>query len=185
MQSNNSEEMSSNIVVSKVINDFILKTVADIPDTSDSGLSKNAMVGILVGAVAGAIAVSVAVTVLIMRRYRGYRAISRKRSCKYRSRSSILNGIARTGWSAYQSAVSTSLPSAKVRYQLGCGLAAAKEKEEEEEEKENLEIRCHSPSIILIRRRPSPPDDIDETLPPLLLVTSNEEKSPPRSLFLV
>lgn len=53
---------------------------SDIPDTSESGLSKNAMVGILVGAVAGAIAVSVAVTVLIMRRYRGYRAISRKRS---------------------------------------------------------------------------------------------------------
>ncbi|THU71313.1 hypothetical protein C4D60_Mb04t00100 [Musa balbisiana] len=46
---------------------------SDIPDTSESGLSKNAMVGILVGAVAGAIAVSVAVTVLIMRRYRALR----------------------------------------------------------------------------------------------------------------
>ncbi|URD94514.1 LRR receptor-like serine threonine-protein kinase [Musa troglodytarum] len=36
---------------------------SDIPATSESGLSKNALVGILVGAVAGAIAVSVAVTV--------------------------------------------------------------------------------------------------------------------------
>ncbi|CAL9083224.1 unnamed protein product [Musa textilis] len=53
---------------------------SDIPATSESGLSKNAMVGILVGAVAGAIAVSVAVTVLVMRRYRDHRAISRKRS---------------------------------------------------------------------------------------------------------